>query len=229
MDFREVDKLFDDAEYDRIIEKLQPMKEEYNEHLLWRLARAMFQKSKTLKNDADKKKMLQEATSLVQMGMKLNDNNYNYYKWSSILLDAVSRTEGIKERIVQSEKVKQLMERAVELNPEDSTCYHVLGVWCYTCADLPWVQRKVASAIFSVPPTSTFEEALGFFGKAEENNPGWYRPNQLMLGKTYMKLNKKDEAIVYLEKCRDSPVKDVDDEESKKEAVDLLKSLGVKK
>jgi len=229
MEFQEVDQLFDDAEYDKIIEVLSPRKDEINEELYWRLARALFQKSKTLKSDGDKKKMLQEAMELVERGTKLNINNYIYYKWSSILLDATSRLEGIKERIIQSEKVKQLMERAVELNPNDPTCYHVLGVWCFTCADLPWVQRKVAAAIFSDPPTSTFEEALKFFEKAEEITPGWYRPNQLMLGKTYSKLNNKEKAIEFLTKCRDAPIKDEDDRESHKEAVDLLKSMGVKK
>lgn len=40
---------------------------------------------------------------------------------------------------------------------------------------MPWYQRKIASMIFTTPPTSTFEEALEYFNKAEEVEPRFYR------------------------------------------------------
>jgi len=228
MSFQELDKLFDDAEYDKVIEILDPKKDEDNDEQLWRLARALYQKSKTVKNDADKKKMLQDAYALVQRGLALNESNFANHKWDSILLDAMSQVEGTKERIVQSEKVKKSMQRAVELNPNDATCYHVLGMWCFSFADLPWYQRQIASVVFATPPTSTYEEALTYFEKGEEVNPGWYSTNLLMLGKTHMKLNNKDKAIEFLTKCKEADVKNEDDKQANKESVDLLKSLGVK-
>ncbi|MEQ2187993.1 hypothetical protein GOODEAATRI_010406 [Goodea atripinnis] len=60
------------------------------------------------------------------------------------------------------------LQRSIELNPKDATSLHILGYWCFAFAELPWYQRKVAAVIFSKPPTSTFEEALEFFLKAEE-------------------------------------------------------------
>lgn len=35
-------------------------------------------------------------------------------------------------------------------------------------AEIPWYLRQVVSAIFATPPSSTYEEALGHFQKAEE-------------------------------------------------------------
>jgi len=228
MSFQEVDKLFDDAEYDKVIEILEPKRGEDNDEQLWRLARALYQRSKTLKSDADKKKMLQDAFDLVQRGLKINENNYANHKWDSILVDAISQLEGTKERIVQSERVKKSMQKAVELYPNDATSYHVLGMWCFSFADLPWYQRQIASVVFATPPTSTYDEALTYFEKGEQVNPGWYSTNLLMLGKTHMKLNNKDKAIEFLTKCKESEVKNEDDRLANKEAIDLLKSLGVK-
>jgi hypothetical protein len=37
--------------------------------------------------------------------------------------------------------------------------------------------RKIASAVFATPPTSTYEEALAYFKKAEETEPSFYSMN----------------------------------------------------
>ena len=31
---------------------------------------------------------------------------------------------------------------------------------CFLFADMPWYQRKIASALFATPPTSTYEEVM---------------------------------------------------------------------
>lgn len=40
---------------------------------------------------------------------------------------------------------------------------------------MPWLQRKLAATIFVAPPTSSYEEALMYFKKAEEVEPLFYR------------------------------------------------------
>ena len=46
---------------------------------------------------------------------------------------------------------------------------------CYQICSMPWYLRKMASMVFSAPPTSSFEEALQYFLKAEEAEPKFYR------------------------------------------------------
>lgn len=47
---------------------------------------------------------------------------------------------------------------------------------CYSVADMPWYQRKIASTIFGADiPTSTYEEALEYFREAESMQPLFYR------------------------------------------------------
>uniref|UniRef100_A0A0V0GDU5 Regulator of microtubule dynamics protein 1 n=1 Tax=Triatoma dimidiata TaxID=72491 RepID=A0A0V0GDU5_TRIDM len=94
---------------------------------------------------------------------------------------------------------------------------------------MPWYQRKIASMIFTTPPTSSFEEALGYFNKAEEVDPRFYSHNLLMLGKTYIKLNKEDKARYYLDLACNYPVSTDDDMLANKEACDLLSKIKPKK
>ncbi|KAL1122278.1 hypothetical protein AAG570_003683 [Ranatra chinensis] len=143
--------------------------------------------------------------------MSLNENHFANHKWMAIMLDSHSAYQGIKARISLLETIKQHMMRATELNPKDATTLYMLGLWCYQVTDLPWYQRKIAATIFAAPPISSFEEALGYFIKAEEAEPRFYSKNLLMLGKTYLKLNREDRARYYLDlACNYPPTTDED-------------------
>lgn len=56
--------------------------------------------------------------------------------------------------------------KANELTPNDATTLHLLGRWCFSVANITWIERTAASALFSSPPSSSYEEALGYFLKA---------------------------------------------------------------
>lgn len=118
-----------------------------------------------------------------------------------------------------------LFQRSVELCPTDATTLYLLGNWCYQVADLAWYQRKIVAVIFGEPPSATFEEALEFFERAERTEPNFYSHNFLMLGKTCLKLNKKEDAVKYLKMAADFPARNDDDLEAKKEATKLLASM----
>lgn len=116
----------------------------------------------------------------------------------AVLLDAKSELDGIKERVSHLETVKKHMEKAVELNPDDPTNWHLLGNFAYGLADMPWYQRKIVSAIFATPPTGTYEEALENFLKAEEKKANFYSMNLLFIGRCYYNLKNKEKAKEYL-------------------------------
>lgn len=101
----------------------------------------------------------------------------------------------------------------------------MLGCWCYEISSLAWYQRKIASAIFAEPPTSTYEEALTYHKNAEEVEPNFYSRNFVMLGKIYLKLNRTEEAIEYLRKAVEYHAKNDDDQKAKQEAQKILNDI----
>lgn len=116
----------------------------------------------------------------------------------SVLLDAKSECDGIKERVSQILNVKKHMERAIELNPEDPTSWHLLGALSFSLADMPWYQRKIVSTLFATPPSGTYDEALENFLKAEEKKENFYSTNLLYIGKCYQRLKNDEKAKEYL-------------------------------
>jgi len=225
---KEADELFNNTKYRDICKLLEAYKDSSDVELLWRLTRAQYNLAQENSTSAEEKKtLIYEGFKIITRSLAINDNHFANHKWMSIMLDARSTYDGIKSRITHLESVKRHMLRAIELNPSDATSLYMLGLWCYQMADMPWYQRKIASTIFAAPPTSTYEEALEYFLKAETIDPKFYSQNLLMLGKTYMKLNMNDEALKYLKMAAVHPPTNDDDRNANSEAQKLLKNLKV--
>ncbi|XP_014238948.1 regulator of microtubule dynamics protein 1-like [Trichogramma pretiosum] len=219
------DALFDQEEYHEIYKLLKGYKENRDVEILWRLSRTLYKMSKLEKQESEAKRLIYEAYDLINLALEIKEDHWAVHKWVAILLNDKTNYEGTKIKIKELNNIKQHMLRASELNPKDATTLYLLGNWCYQVTDLPWFQRKIVSTIFSEPPTSTFEEALQYFEKAEHVDPNFYGHNLLMLGKTYLKLNKKEDAMKYLKLASEYPAKNDDDQEAKQEAQKILNNL----
>uniref|UniRef100_A0A8C5FD78 Regulator of microtubule dynamics protein 1 n=1 Tax=Gadus morhua TaxID=8049 RepID=A0A8C5FD78_GADMO len=194
---------------------------------LWRLARATRDRAMVQGVPADQKKALvYEAFGYAEKALEKDDACFASHKWYGILLSDLGDYMGTKHKLEKSLVIRKHLERAKELNPNDPTTVYILGYWCFSFAELSWSLRKLATVIFGTPPTSSYEEALEFFLKAEEVKPGFYSKNLLMLGKTYLALKDKENAHLWLTKARDYRPITTEDKEVHQEAVQLLKRLG---
>ncbi|KAK7078578.1 cellular calcium ion homeostasis [Halocaridina rubra] len=221
----EADSLYDLNKFEEIYNLLISYKSSKNDEILWRLGRSTYEKAKAADTDAQKKLLYREALDYVEEALSINGENFAVHKWMSILIDYVYGYEGTKARIAQSYNVKNHMERACQLNPTDGTSRYLLGYWYFSVASIPWYQRKIASVIFTTPPSATYEEALGEFLHAEQLEPNFYSKNLLMIGKCYQMLGNKEAAKEFLLRAKDYPQKTRDDKESAEEATQLLKGM----
>lgn len=197
---KEADKLFDENKFDELDELLRSQKDwETNEQILWRLARCEFQLSKNVKDQKDKhEQLLNKAYEHVMKSLELDDKNGLAHKWAAILLDAVSTLKGTKERVLQVLNVRNHMEKAVEYAPNDATSYYLLGEWHFSCYQVSWWERKIASIAFGKLPDADMEVALKMFEKAEEVEGDFYSKNKVMLAKTLLQLKRDKERAVEL-------------------------------
>uniref|UniRef100_A0A182JNV4 Regulator of microtubule dynamics protein 1 n=1 Tax=Anopheles christyi TaxID=43041 RepID=A0A182JNV4_9DIPT len=218
------DQLFDENNFQEAYDLLQKYSAQETYEIKWRLARVTFSLSKPQPSPR-KEELVREAFRYAEEALKLNDGDFASHKWYSILLDAKSSLDGIKERVTQLETVKQHMQRAVELNPNDPTSWYILGHFYYGLADLPWYQRKIVSTIFATPPTGTYEQALDCFEKAEATQPSFYSMNHLMLAKTYQALKQAEKAKEFMTLAANVAVLNEDDKQCKEEATKLLKKM----
>ncbi|XP_018411271.1 PREDICTED: regulator of microtubule dynamics protein 1 isoform X2 [Nanorana parkeri] len=215
----QADYLHGNGETDKLYEFLSQYKNSEDPELLWRLARASRDLAHLSKTAPDvKKRLVYESRDLAKKALELNESCSPAHKWYGICLSDVGDYEGTKVKIGNSYIIREHFQRAIELNPKDATTIHLIGLWCYMFAELPWYQTKIAAALFAAPPTATFEEALPYFEKAEEGK----------LLNTFLQLKKKEQALQWLQKAREYPLQTEEDKEVHKEATDLLKSLGEK-
>ncbi|XP_060949439.1 regulator of microtubule dynamics protein 1 [Limanda limanda] len=223
----QADYLYSCADTEKLYQLLLQYKDSDEAEVLWRLARASRDLSLLPNMEAKRKKeLVLEAFEYARRAMEKDDKCFAAHKWYAVCLSDVGDYEGIKVKIGNSYIIREHLERAVELNPKDATSLHILGYWCFAFAELPWYQRKVAAALFSSPPVSTYEEALEFFLKAEAVDPDFYSKNLLMLGKTYLAMKDKEKALMWLTKTQEYPAHTLEDKDVHKEAVDLLKKHG---
>ncbi|NWH78819.1 RMD2 protein, partial [Piaya cayana] len=115
----------------------------------------------------------------------------------AIMCGYMSQFESVQNKIRNGYLFKEHLDKAIELNPQDPFLYYLNGRWCYSVAQLSWIEKKVAAALFGTPPTSTVEEALQNFLKAEEMRPGYSKCNYVYLAKCYKDLGQKNNALKY--------------------------------
>lgn len=220
-----VDKLNKDNAIEEAHKLISKYEDSTNPQLLWRLARSCRYMAQRTNDAGAKKTLTNNIRDYAARGLDLDNNNAACHKWYAIGLNLVGDIEGVKEKLKNAYTIKEHFQKAKELDGSDPMPCYLLGMWCFSCADMSWFTRKVAATIFGEPPTSTYDEAIENFEAAEKVEPNFYSKNQMMLGKTYSRLKNKEKAKEWLEKTLEYPGKRFDDEEAKKEAKELLKSL----
>jgi len=211
-----------DAEYALLkqAEELDPD----NFEVIWRLARVHFN---FFDNSTDEEVISTNAYAgldYAKKALELDDGRAESHKWYGILIGQVGILEGTKQKILNSYEVKDHTLKAIELDPSDDGNLHVMGRWHYTLADLSWFERKIAGLIYATPPKASFEEAAEFFQQAIEMAPDEVR-HHLYLGKTFIELDKKDEAKNALNAALAISAETDSDKILQKEAEELLAEL----
>jgi len=179
--------------------------------VLWRLARSMYHLGTELHADdqEQKKNWLEKGWKVAKEVTAKFPDNVNGWKFAGILLGTLvdSPLITMKDRIGFAYEIKDDFLAAERLAPKDDTVKAALGKWCWTIAQIGFVERQVAKVLFAAPPTSSYEEALGFLGQAYallQGDPKHWKPTEaqvcLVTAKCHEGLGTKKEAIKWFEK-----------------------------
>ncbi|OQS01416.1 regulator of microtubule dynamics protein [Achlya hypogyna] len=193
--------------------------------LLWRCARSCQDVMPDAPNADAQKNLAFDGLRYAEEAYAANPNHAMSNKWMGIMTSTCGNYLGTSKKIEGAYKIKEFIARAIELNPTDATSHNILGQWCLAFANLSWIEKKAAAAIFGTPPTATYEDAVRHFHDAENISPGFWKKNAYLLGETYYKMSNPVEAKLWLEKARNVPVKTTEDKEVHVEIEKLLKKL----
>ncbi|NWU30952.1 RMD2 protein, partial [Dyaphorophyia castanea] len=182
---------------------------------LWRLARAYGDLFEMTTDAEEKRKYVSDAHSWINTS----------WDGFAIMCGYMSQFESVQNKIRNGYLFKEHLDKAIELKPQDPFLYYLNGRWCYSVAQLSWIEKKVAAALFGTPPTSTVEEALQNFLKAEEMHPGYSKCNYVYLAKCYKDLGQKNNALKYCDSALSILSVTNEDKEAQKDLEALLLTL----
>jgi tetratricopeptide (TPR) repeat protein len=191
----------------------------------WKLARAHIDLAGTLEGKKPRRKRFSMAAEYARFAIENHPDSAKGHLFLSIALGRIGLEASPRERVKLSSEIKSAIDRALELDPNDSLAWHVLGRWHRRVASISWLERKLANMLLgSIPKESSFEKATECFERAVEFNPDGI-DNHLELGLTYEKMDRREKAIAEYERVLKLPITTASDESHHVKAAERLRKL----
>ena len=130
----------------------------------------------------------------------------------------------LKGQIESAHRIKNAVDKAIELDPHNDLAWNVLGRWNKVLADVNGLKRAVGSLLYGELPTGSNAEAVLCFQKAIEINPKRLM-HYIELGQTYAQMGKAADARQLIAKGLAMPDVEKDDPEVKRRGRETLAKL----
>ena len=157
-------------------------------------------------------------------------NAYCHYAYA-VSLGRMSEHAGSKTKIDNARLIKSEAETALRLDARLPGPYHILGRWHRVVAGFSGFERAMIKTIFGGMPGGSYDDAIRNFEKAIALEP-LNAIHYYELAVTFLERkgkNDKQNAINWLQKAVQIPVKTDDDMTYKKQCEELLKKTLAKK
>ncbi|XP_044516561.1 regulator of microtubule dynamics protein 2 [Gracilinanus agilis] len=216
-----------DSDKQESFDLLRSYKNKYKSEteFIWRLTRAYGDMCDLVTDIEQKRKYASEGKDLGERAISQAPNNGYCHLWYANLCGCVAECGGLQNKIRYGQLFKKHLDRAIELIPDEPFLYYLNGRYCYSVFNLNWMEKKMASVLFGMIPTSTLEDALKNFLKAEELKPGYSKYNYVYLAKCYKDLGQKEKALMYCDFAFLLCSLNKNDHQAEKELENLTNSL----
>lgn len=220
--FASSDKLFENREFAKGFEELKKRQEngEQSCELLWRMCRFCHELSTTMAGEQQRQTLI-EGRDYGLQAMDLDPTSFPAAKWTAIMFGLVVDQLSTKEKINEGGKLKDMLDKALELEPTDFALLHLRARFSFTIANLSWLERKAASVLYSEVPKATIDDALADFEAAYKQHADWIE-NLLFLSKCHIAKKEKKEARQLLNKAIELPTESSNDKQFITECKALL-------
>lgn len=181
------------------------------------LGNALCEQGFLSKNEDRQERLFREAISHAERAVSLDSADNQAHYTLARACGRLAQIVGIKEQMSLAARIKAEADKAIELNPKHDLAFHIIGLWNFRFAELSWIERTVANAIFGkIPKNATFANALRAFERAAQLDPNniahFYEK-----ARTLIELDRDDEAkAALLEAARLTPRRAIDANYQKK-------------
>ncbi|KAM4867760.1 regulator of microtubule dynamics protein 2-like [Thomomys bottae] len=192
---------------------------------MWRFARAYRDMYELSTNTQEKKHYANIGKNIGEKAISRAPTNGYCHLWYAVLCGCVSEFEGLQNKINYGHHFKEHLDVAIQLLPSEPFLYYLKGRYCYTISKLSWIEKKMAATLFGKIPSSTLQESLYNFLKAEELQSGYSISNYMYLAKCCFDLDKSQDAWKFCNMALLLPIVSKEDKEAHKEVKKIITAL----
>lgn len=196
-----------------------------NYEALWNLSLLYSKKGQRQELEEDMEQYFERGKELAQLTLDYHpEKTYSHYVFA-VATGRLADISSPRERIRASEQIKEHVDIALELDPENEAAWHLLGVWHSRAANLSRAERWAANLLFGgAPEGASNHEAERCLKRAIELDPGNILFH-LDLARLYTTIERREEARDVLNRILELEPREIDDPEHLEEASEMLSEL----
>lgn len=189
---------------------------------LWRKAFDEYERGRTSKDARQRSAHLLRAEQFAKQSIKADPHDDEGYKWLAITLGAQAEDASVKTQIRLSRLVKENIEKALTLDPDDDISLLVLSRWHYKVASLqPWT-RAFVRLIYGGLPSASMEKSENLLLRAIAIKDRI--AHRYSLAKVYHQMGRKEAALKQLRLALALPVTFAEEADDREKARRKLSS-----
>jgi tetratricopeptide (TPR) repeat protein len=177
-----------------------------------------------LKEDAAKRAELDKAKSYLDKVSVLDSNSADFFYTKALYLGKLIEFSGVKEKAQFTKDIKNVLDKALLIQPEHVKALYTLAKWNEEVASLNPAVKAAMKVVFGGLPPASREEAIELHQKARKLNPGFIANNH-DLAVLLKKMAKPSQAMEVLQSQMKLPTKTKEELEIKEKSKVLLQSL----
>lgn len=196
-----------------------------NFEALWSASLLYSRVGRRLKDKDNQIIYYKQAKTLAEKALNIDSKHYMSNYAMAVAMGRMALISGAKERVAASKDIKRYGDAALAANPDYAGAWHIIGRWHHKVANLSFIERMAANALFGgAPEGASNEEAIRYLDKAVELRPE-YIPYLKDYAIVLADLDQKKKAKEIIDRVLAAPILTPDDAEYKEEMKKLRKDL----
>lgn len=176
------------------------------------------------KEDVQKNEQLNKAKELLSLAKNIDSTSPDYLYSQTVYLGKLIEISPVKEKAQITKTIRQLLDEAIEKDPNHVKSIYSLAKWNQEVASLNPAIKAAMKVIFGGLPPASIEMAIDLHQKARKLDPG-FLANNYDLALLLKKINRPNQAIELLQMQVKLPTKTKEELEIKNLSKQLLQSM----
>lgn len=220
-----VSELRESGEFEEARRQLAQLRDEYGDRveILWRSSLNHVDLAKKTTDEEAVKKHYQDALESADAALEADSTVAHAHLAKAVSEGRIALDAGTRERVQRSRAVKKHSDRAIELDDGIPGAYHTRARWHREVSDLNFFERAIVKTVYGGLPEASYEQSVRDFKRAIELEN--VRFHHLELAKTYLKMDREEDARRELKTVIELSPKETFAERYKNEAEELLQEV----